>query len=169
MKLMAMRPLGIDSGNIIFMKDASREEMDAMFGTHKDHSGILSRIIDPKGQSEVYIFYAGHGARDGSDYTLLSVDRAFYPLSELCASLSNAKPKSITVFLDAPNSGLSTAFSSRVSSTHTKISVFAATARDQLASEDKDVGLGIFTRYVARRTDGGGGCEQEQGGDDEGT
>ncbi len=172
MKLMAMKTLGIDSQNIIFLKDATRGAMDKVFGTDKDHKGALWRLIDPDGRSDVFVFYSGHGVpsiTETQENFLLPVDGdpkhvSFngYPLSQLYDNLGKLKTKSTTVFLDACFSGQSPDSSSTsliknaspvfiskpTPSDPTKVNVFAAAGERQLSSWDTTAGHGIFTRYV---------------------
>ena len=171
MKLIAMRTLGIDAGNILFLKDATRGALDGVFGTDKDHKGQLWRHIDPDGRSDVYIFFSGHGMPgvNVEDAFLLPVDGDpnlaslnGYPLSLLYKNLGELKTKSTTVFLDACFSGQSPdanntpliKHASPVFVTKTtpndasKINLFAAAGERQLSNWDTEAGHGIFTRWV---------------------
>lgn len=171
-KLMAMKTLGIDSQNVIFLTDASRAAMDKVFGTDRDHKGHLWRLIDPDGRSDVFVFFSGHGVpgiNDAQDNFLLPVDGDpnlaninGYPLSQLYRNLGELKTKSTTVFLDACFSGqapdaagtplikhASPVFITKATPTGpSKINVFAAAAERQLSSWDTAAGHGLFTRYV---------------------
>ncbi len=174
MKAIATKTLGLETGNIIFLKDATRGALDEVFGTDKNHKGKLWRLIDPDGRSDVYIFYSGHGVpgtseADGIGNFLLPVDGDpnhaslnGYPLSLLYKNLGALKTQSTTVFLDACFSGqspdpsttqliksASPVYGTKVTpSDASKINVFAAAGDRQLASWDSEAGHGIFTRYV---------------------
>lgn len=172
MKLLAMKTLGIDSQNIIFLKDATRSAMDNVFGTDKDYKRELWRRIDPDGGSDVFVFYSGHGVpsiTETQENFLLPVDGDpkhvsynGYPLSQLYKNLGELKTKSTTVFLDAcfsgqsPDSGstslikhASPVFISKPTpSDPSKVNVFAAAGERQVSSWDTTAGHGIFTRYV---------------------
>lgn len=171
MKLIAIRTLGLDAGNILFLKDATRGSMDEVFGTDKDHKGKLWRHIDPDGRSDVYVFYSGHGMPgvNVEDAFLLPVDGDpnhanlnGYPLSQLYKNLGELNIKSATVFLDACFSGqspdakatplikqASPVFVTRTSPSETsKINMFAASGERQLSNWDAEAGHGIFTRWV---------------------
>lgn len=115
MKLLAVKTLGIESKNVIYLENASRAAMDKVFGTDKDHKGHLWRLIDPDGRSDVFVFFSGHGLpsiNDAKDNFLLPVDGdpnlpniSGYPLSQLYRNLGLLEAKSMTVFLDACFSG----------------------------------------------------------------
>ena len=52
--------LGNREGNIIFIKDATQTQMMAVFGSKDTHRGKLFSYIRP-GESDVTVFYSGHG------------------------------------------------------------------------------------------------------------
>lgn len=171
-KLLAMKTLGIDSSNIIAKQNATRAELDLIFGTDKDHKGMLWRTIDPDGASEIVVFYSGHGAPGSSASDgnfLLPVDGDpnhaslnGYPLSQLYQNLGLLKARSITVYLDACFSGQSpdanstslikhaspVYISKATPSDASKINVFTAANERQLSSWDTEAGHGIFTKFV---------------------
>ncbi len=53
--------LGYDPENIIDLRDASKAEMEAAFGNDKNPKGRLWQYLDPKGGSDVLVYYSGHG------------------------------------------------------------------------------------------------------------
>ena len=68
--------LRYDPENIIDLRDATKTQMEAAFGNHQTAEGKLWRYIDPKGRSDVTVFYSGHGVpglKDKRGY-LLPVD-----------------------------------------------------------------------------------------------
>ena len=102
--------LGFDPENVIVLKDATKNQLE----THFSKGGILGDWIEPNGNSDVVVFYSGHGVpglQDSNSY-LLPVDGnpnkaeiSGYPLAEFYANLKSLKAKSITVYLDACFSG----------------------------------------------------------------
>lgn len=75
MKRYLIDVLGYREGNIIYLKDATQAEMQAAFGNRATHKGKLWRFIR-KGNSDVTVFYSGHGVpglKDKRGY-LLPVD-----------------------------------------------------------------------------------------------
>ena len=173
LKLLAVSTLGLDKANVIVLKDANRLEMDTWFGNDKDHKGKLWRVIE-EGQSDLYVFYSGHGVPGGQDNNgafLLPVDAdpnhaglTGYPLQQLLDNLAKLPAKSTTVFVDACFSGRSpdareTPLITKASpviallpkvtvDNGKKINLFAAAEPTQFASWDMEKGHGIFTRYV---------------------
>ena len=159
--------LGYREGNIIDLRDATRAQLDSVFGTRDTHEGKLFDWIRP-GKSDVLVFYSGHGVpglKDKRPY-LLPVDgdpnRAEitgHPVDVLYENLRKVPAKSVTVLLDAcfsgesPNglliestSGISV--SAKASKAADNLIVLTAARGDQLASWDRDAKHGLFTRYV---------------------
>ena len=172
MKLLMTKTLGLDPSHVIVLKDASRIDMDTWFGNDKDHKGKLWRMIG-EGQSDLYVFYSGHGVPGGKDNNgafLLPVDAdpnhaglTAYPLEQLLDNLAKLPAKSTTVFVDGSFSGRSPdaletplitqasrviALSKVTVGNRKKVNLFAAAESTQLASWDVEKGHGIFTRYV---------------------
>ena len=106
--------LGYDPDNIIDLVNATKAQMEATFGNERDHKGRLWSYLDPRGGSDVVVFYSGHGVpgqRDGRGY-LLPVDADpdqaeinGYPVDLLYRNLAKLKARSKTVLLDACFSG----------------------------------------------------------------
>ncbi|MBT6387446.1 MAG: caspase family protein, partial [Alphaproteobacteria bacterium] len=68
--------LGYDGENIIDLRDASKAKIETAFGNERSHEGKLWRYLDPRGRSDVVVFYSGHGVpglKDKRGY-LLPVD-----------------------------------------------------------------------------------------------
>jgi hypothetical protein len=173
MKLLAIKTLGVDPSNVIFLPDATRSAMTAVFGTDTEIKGQLWRRIDPEGGSDVFIFYSGHGLPGPDGAFLLPVDGDpnhaslnGYPLAQLYKNLEKLKTKSVTVFLDACFSGVSADGASLIKDASpvfvskatpldaSKINVFSAAGERQLASWDQEAGHGIFTRHLLRGLSG---------------
>lgn len=172
LRLLAMKTLGVESQNVIFIKDATRAAMEKAFGSERDYKGELWRRIDPDGISDVFVFYSGHGVAgmdEANGVSLLPVDAdpkqtSFngYPVSLLLKNLEKLKTKSTTVFLDACFSGqaadanatpiiknASPVYISKLPQSDAgKLNVFAAAGDRQLASWDVNAGHGLFTRQV---------------------
>ena len=159
--------LGYRDGNVIDLRDATRAQLDSVFGTRDNHEGKLFDWIRP-GESDVLVFYSGHGvpgAKDKRPY-LLPVDgdpnRAELtglPVDVLYENLRKIPAKSVTVLLDACFSGQSPngmviaaasgiSISAKVSKAADNLVVLTAARGDQLASWDREARLGLFTRYV---------------------
>lgn len=55
--------LGYKEGNIIFETNASKGRFENIFGTKEDFKGRLYEYLK-KGRSDIFVYYAGHGAPD---------------------------------------------------------------------------------------------------------
>jgi uncharacterized caspase-like protein len=105
--------LGYKDGNIIFEPDVTKAELEMIFGTEKNHRGMLYNYIKP-GKSDVFIYYSGHGSPDPqtnkayllpTDCNPVMMDLTAYPLDVLYGNLPKIEAKSVTIVLDACFSG----------------------------------------------------------------
>ena len=110
-----LRPWGMIPANIIFRTNVSFADMRNIFGTKENPEGMLHGYVR-KGRSEVFVYYAGHGAPGphGSANYLVPVDAAVdyianngYSLDAFYYVLSKLSAKEVTVVLDACFSGYS--------------------------------------------------------------
>jgi formylglycine-generating enzyme required for sulfatase activity/uncharacterized protein YgiM (DUF1202 family) len=159
--------LGYRPGNIIDLRDATKGQMEAVFGTKETHKGKLFNWMRP-GKSDVVVFYSGHGVpglQDKRGY-LLPVDGdpnlaeiTGFPVDRLYTNLAKLPARSVTVFLDACFSGetpkgmLVRATSGltvtpRAPETARTLTVITAAQGDQFASWDEDAKHGLFTRHL---------------------
>ena len=146
---------GIDEQNVIDLRDATRAQMDEVFGGN-DH-GLLWRHIDPNGCSEIVVFYSGHSTPDASGGSLWPADAdpgasqsgTRYPIDLLLARLTSLEAAGVRVFLDA---GFLRLPAVKLSSggVADRLVVLTAAADDQLASWDERAGRGLFTKYMLR-------------------
>jgi hypothetical protein len=168
-KSFVMDVLGYDAENIIDLRDATQAQMMSAFGNRETHEGDLWRYLDPKGRSDVIVFYSGHGVpglKDKRGY-LLPVDANpnapeinGYPVDVLFANLNKLKTKSVSVFLDAcfsgdsekgmlvrATSGISIApkLPAKIS---TGMTIITAAQGDQVASWDFKAKHGLFTKHL---------------------
>jgi formylglycine-generating enzyme required for sulfatase activity len=167
MKKFVIDRLGYRPGNIIDLRDATKGQMEAVFGTEKAYKGKLFNWMRP-GKSDVVVFYSGHGVpglQDKRGY-LLPVDGdpnlaeiTGFPVDRLYANLAKLPARSVTVFLDACFSGetpkgmLVRATSGmtvtpRAPETARSLTVITAAQGDQFASWDEDAKHGLFTRHL---------------------
>jgi formylglycine-generating enzyme required for sulfatase activity len=167
MKKFVVDRLGYRPGNIIDLRDATKGQMEAVFGTKETHKGKLFNWMRP-GKSDVVVFYSGHGVpglQDKRGY-LLPVDGdpnlaeiTGFPVERLYTNLAKLPARSVTVFLDACFSGetpkgmLVRAASGltvtpRAPETARSLTVITAAQGDQFASWDEDAKHGLFTRHL---------------------
>ncbi|WP_338670224.1 caspase family protein [Pseudodesulfovibrio methanolicus] len=105
--------LGIDKDNIIYVEDATQAALFAIFGTKKNYKGKLYNWVKPH-QSEVFVYYSGHGAPSisGKNAYLVPVDSSTsylaetgYPLDTLYANIAKLPSVDNVVIIDSCFSG----------------------------------------------------------------
>jgi uncharacterized protein YgiM (DUF1202 family) len=181
MKRFVIDVLKFSPENVIVLKDATKNELE----THFSKGGILEDWIDPNGNSDVIVFYSGHGVpglQDSNSY-LLPVDGnankaelSGYPLSEFYANLKALKAKSVTVYLDACFSGdsgggvlfrnASPVFqAAKKTVAPAELTVVSASQADQIASWDIEAKHGLFTQHLLNALYGGADGENYGNGD----
>ena len=160
--------LGYDPDNIIDIRDATKAQMETAFGNERSNEGKLWRYLDPKGRSDVVVFYSGHGVpglKDKRGY-LLPVDADAnaqeingFPLDVLLENLGQLKTKSLSVFLDACFSGDSPkgmliratsgiSVTPKMPKTNSAMTLITAAEGDQVASWDVKAKHGMFTKHL---------------------
>jgi formylglycine-generating enzyme required for sulfatase activity len=162
--------LGYREGNIIDLRDATKAQMEAAFGNRETHKGKLWRYLNPKGTSDIVVFYSGHGVPGQNDRRgyLLPVnadpDQAEingYPVDLLYRNLGKLKARSKTVLLDACFSGESPKgmlirlaspvfIQAKAPEFDTNMTILTAASGSQLASWDEKARHGLFTEYLLR-------------------
>ena len=103
-----MKNKGVREGNIIYLKDATNSQLLSVFGNEKSYKGKLFNYIKPN-KSNVYIYYAGHGApgKEGDAYLVptdtdsQTIEFTGYPLSTLYSNLGK-----LSAFYDSYIRGL---------------------------------------------------------------
>ena len=164
--------LGFDPENVIDLRDATQAEMWSTFGSRAtaDRSELWA-YLDPDGNSDVVVFYSGHGApglEDKRGYLLPvnadpdTVELNGYPIDVLYENLSNLEEaRSVAVYIDACFSGGSGGGGMLIESASPvyvgatlpeqagdRLSVLTAASGDQLASWDRKAGHGLFTHHL---------------------
>ena len=167
MKRFVVERLGYRSGNIIDLRDASKAEIETVFGWKENHKGRLFNWVRA-GKSDVTVFYSGHGVpglKDRRGYLLpVDADPNFaeiggFSVDQLYANLAKLPARSVIVYLDACFSGDSSkgmlvratsgmSVTPRKPETAAKLTVLTAAQGDQFASWDEDAKHGLFTRYL---------------------
>jgi formylglycine-generating enzyme required for sulfatase activity len=159
--------LGYREGNIIDLRDATYNQMVTVFGNKENHEGKLFDYIRP-GESDVTVFYSGHGVpglKDRQAYLLPRdgdpnrAELSGYPISTLYKNLNKLPARTIRVFIDACFSGetpkgMLVKSASGISVTpkapkgSSRMVILTAAQGDQLASWDEDAKHGLFTKYL---------------------
>ena len=105
--------LGYSEGNIFYLENASKSNFETYFGTKENPQGKLFNNIKQE-ISDVFIYYAGHGApglKDNKGYFVpidcdpQYVEQGGYSLDLFYNNIAKLKAKSITVVTDACFSG----------------------------------------------------------------
>lgn len=167
MKRFVIDVLGYREGNVIDLTDATKGQLETVFGTADDYEGQLHDWAR-RGRSDIFVFYSGHGVpslKNGRSY-LLPIDGdpsrpeiSGYPVDVLVDNLSKIGAKSITVFLDACFSGLSgggplikstsgLGISAKLPDATPNVAVLTAAQGDQVASWDNEAQHGLFTENL---------------------
>ena len=164
--------LGVPTGNVVMVRDATSAEMSYIFGTKRNPKGKLAEWVKPN-QSQVYVYYAGHGApgdKTGRSFLVpVDVDGSMIgikgiALETLYANLSKLSAKSVTLVVEASFSGISE--SGNVlnkmlpnlrpieTPVPKNLTVAIAGAPSQVASWEQDSSHGLFTKYLLKGMSG---------------
>ncbi len=165
----AIRALGVKPENIKLLVDGDAEEAEIL---KTFRTWVPSRV---KSTTDVYVYYSGHGlpTQDGQGLYLLPpradrevIDDTAIPSSKINAALQLAKPRSVTIFMDAcysgqARSGETLVASARPISLRTEnrlfpdgFTVITASQHDQISSSSPDLQHGIFSYYLMRGMEG---------------
>jgi formylglycine-generating enzyme required for sulfatase activity len=159
--------LGYREGNIIDLRDATFNQMITVFGNDKTHEGKLFDYIRP-GESDVTVFYSGHGVpglKDRQAYLLPRdgdpnrAEISGYPIATLYKNLIKLPARTIRVFIDACFSGETPkgmlvrsasgiSVTPKVPKGSSRLVILTAAQGDQLASWDEDAKHGLFTKHL---------------------
>ena len=165
----ATQKLGISPGRIKTLVNDGAGEREMLLSV----KSWLSRSVK-QNQSDVYIFFAGHGlaSDDGSKMYLLPYDGAPELLDktailrdELFADISAANPRSVTVFLDTCYSGTTRGTDMLIASRPIAIraleqsipdnfTVMTAAAGDQTAKPLEEAKHGMFSYFLMKGMEG---------------
>ncbi len=105
--------LGFRPENVLMLRNAKKGDFDTFFGTSTNHKGKLFSYVKP-GQSDVFVFYSGHGApglNDKEGYFVPiecdpnNVELGGYSLNLFYKNLNKIPARSKTVIIDACFSG----------------------------------------------------------------
>lgn len=162
-KQYALNILGIPDENIIYGENVGTVEMNRLI------EKINVVIKNAGSNSEIFVYYAGHGFPDAQTKTpyLIPVDcsgtdlKYAVKLSELYSKLTQYQSRRVIVFLDAcfsggaRNVGLLAARGVKIKPNEGQLSgnlvVFAASTAEQSALPYKEKGHGLFTYFLLKK------------------
>jgi Caspase domain len=168
MQALLVERLGYRPGRIIELKDASRADIDGVFGRPGNSKGLLSdRLKDQPGTS-VFVYISGLGtlsSEDGDAFLLpidasaRSRDTAGIALEPIYQNLTRMGASAVTVALEVDFAADPAApmVAPNVPSSKTTVlpklamrglTAFTAADKDQRPLEDPEFGLGLFTRHL---------------------
>jgi len=166
----AQKGFGISRNNIKLLIDEDANLIESLGTINKWLPGKIK-----SGQTELIIFFAGHGlaSADGKELYLLPQDgdpdllaRTALSRTELFDDILKLNPKSVTIFLDTCYSGVSRDEKTLLASarpvrivaneqeTPKNFSIFTASQLDQVSSGLKDAKHGIFSYYLMKGLEG---------------
>ena len=165
----AISALGVKPENIKLLVDQDAEDVE-IIKTFK--TWLPSRV---KSTTDVYVYYSGHGlpTQDGQGLYILPprtdrdfISRTAIQFQEINADLQAAKPKSVTIFMDACYSGQARSGETLVANARPvmlkaekklfpdNFTVITASQADQMSSSSPDLKHGIFSYYLMKGMEG---------------
>jgi hypothetical protein len=168
----ATKALGIRPENVILARDASKGDLERIFGTPGNPKGQLYNLI-AAGKSDVVVYYSGHGAPDpetrkaylvpsDGDPNYVTVNG--YPLQVLFNNLNAIPARSSLVVLDtcfsggSPKGSLLAKASPLMMKTDKpnlgKVNLFASSAGNQISSWYTQKRHGLFTYFFLKALHG---------------
>ena len=165
----AIRALGVKPENIKLLVDSDADQVEIL---RTFRNWLPSKV---RSTTEVYVFYSGHGlpTADGQSLYLIPpraakdlIDDTAIPFSKINAAILSAKPKSVTMILDACYSGQARSGETLVANarpvtlkTESRLfpetfTVITASQNDQISSSNPDLQHGIFSYYLMKGMEG---------------
>jgi len=162
--------MGYDPKNIIYQLDASSGDLRNIFGSKENPQGMLHNFIRG-GETEVFVYYVGHGAPgpDGKTSFLVPVDAKAdyianngYPLDLFYQVLDKLEVRNLTVVMDACFSGDSAGgpLFSKISPAMLKTAkpvremadsvIFTSADKDQVATWYQEKRHSLFTYFFLK-------------------
>jgi hypothetical protein len=173
----AIRALGIKPEKIKILLDDEADEVNIV----KAFENWLPIQVN-KDKTDVYVFYSGHGlpSSDGKSLYFLPhgvdkelLSRTAVAQNDIIAALTAAKPKSVTMFIDACYSGQTrggdvlvanakpVALKSDANVFPANFTVITASANDQISSSSPELKHGIFSFYLMKGMEGDADANQD--------
>jgi hypothetical protein len=160
--------LGYRKADIIDLRDATRKDLERVFGSAEQPEGELARRVRQNGRGDVFVYVSSHGAADaasGRSYVLPvdtrfdQLERSAYSTEQLEANLGKVGAQQVMLMLEVsfgsaisdlidppnlPESEIQVFPQTPIAG----LAVFTASDRDQKTLDDPEFGTGLFTRYL---------------------
>ena len=175
--------LGYKDGNIIQNTNASKADLEMIFGTKSNHKGMLYNYIKPE-ISDVFIYYSGHGSPDPNtdkaylvptDCNPIMMDLTAYPLDVLYGNLPKIEAKSVTVVIDAcfsggsntgkwlvPNASPALLKVNNPVTTQNNLTIFTSAENNQVSSWYPEKKHSLFTYFFLKAVTGDADLNQDK-------
>ena len=173
------KTLGVPEENIYYKTDvdAGKAEFDKVFS----QGGWLDKRIGD-GRSDLYIYYAGHGAPDFNSRTAFLIpydgdpnyaSQTGYAVDKMTANLSQLEARSVTVFLDACFSGANReneillagarpVFLDVNTAVAANVTLFSAASGNQISSSWSEKQHGIFSYWLMKGMQGSADANRDK-------
>ncbi len=172
----AIRALGVKAENIKLLVDGDAEELEIIKAFK---TWLPSRV---KSTTDVYVYYSGHGlpTQDGKGLYLLPpradrdfISRTSIQFQEINSDLQAAKPKSVTIFIDACYSGQTRSGETLVANARPvalkaekklfpdNFTIITASQADQISSSSPDLKHGVFSYYLMKGMEGDADADKD--------
>ena len=189
-KAYLIQTLGYKENNVLYYTNATKGTFESVFGNENNHKGKLFYRADPKGQSDLFIYYSGHGAPDIQSSSekkasyLVPVDAdpsnvrfGGYALDVLCNNLRQIPHRRVTVVIDACFSGMSdggrlmrdisplglpSQADSRARLPEQSTMIFTAAGSRQVASWYRDKQHSLFTYFFLKALRGDADADENK-------
>jgi len=169
--------LGIPSNNIKLLTNNEAQRNDTLIALE---TWLPKKIID--NQTELYVFYAGHGltSEDGSDLYLLPFDgvpeileKTTLLRNDIIDIISNLNPKRVTMFFDTCYSGATRTEEVMIAARPIAIvpleqdvpsnfNIFSASSGRETAKVLKEAEHGLFSYYMMKGLEGDADSNNDQ-------
>ncbi|GAB4425216.1 MAG: hypothetical protein OHK0039_42830 [Bacteroidia bacterium] len=182
MRKYLIEAMGFREENILFLPNATQADFYGVFGSPQDYKARLFNLVD-SGQTDIFIYYSGHGAPDlesseayfvpvDCDPTLVRFNG--YALSTFYDNLARLPYRSLTIIIDACFSGASDrgtlipqASLVRIKSNNNvmkdpRAAVFLATGGAQIASWYSAQSHALFTYYFLKGLQGAANTDRDR-------
>ena len=181
MKEYLVTALGYQEGNILYHTNANYAVFRRLFGTKDIPEGRLAQLVKPE-ESDVFVYYSGHGAPDVQEQRgyFVPVDCApgdvrlnGYSLDLFYENLGKIEARSFTVVIDACFSGgsqkgmlIADASPVGIRITNPALmlengAVFTSSSGDEISSWYPDKKHGLFTYFFLKGLQGAADANQD--------